>query len=176
MTARAGPGRSRAGVIEVSEGDRGRTRQPWNRRVKGRRRRGDDAPSDTTGRDPVIGKESSPQPPCRKARGSFSSGAGNPSETRGTGRPPLFRSRRNRSETRGTARPPPGRPQPHLNKPHIHHKAPHLNRARHSPCLPSGGGVGGPYAPTAARPRDGAWPYGALPVSRDHRGCLRVTG
>lgn len=31
-----------------------------------------------------------------------------------------------------------GRPQPHLNTPHHNHKAPHLNRANHSPCLPSG--------------------------------------
>ena len=31
-----------------------------------------------------------------------------------------------------------GRPQPHLNTPHIQHSAPHLNRAHHSPCLPSG--------------------------------------
>ena len=31
-----------------------------------------------------------------------------------------------------------GRPQPHLNTPHHNHKAPHLNRANHSPCLPGG--------------------------------------
>lgn len=33
---------------------------------------------------------------------------------------------------------------PHLNTPHIQHNAPHLNRARHSPCLPSGRGSQAP--------------------------------
>ena len=105
--------------------------------MKGRRRRGDGAPSDTTGRDPVISKEPTPQPSCRKARGVFLRARRNPSETRGTAWPP----------SPGPGEPvggpsdgaaASGRPQPHLNTPHRNHKAPHLNRANHSPCLPSG--------------------------------------
>ena len=87
-------------------GDRGRARQPRNRRVKGRRRRGDGAPSDTTGRDPVISKEPTPQPPRRKARGLFTGAeepVGDPWDRVATS----FRVPGNRSGTRGTGRPPP---------------------------------------------------------------------
>ena len=108
--------------------------------MKGRRRRGDDAPSDTAGRDPAIGKESAPHPSCLTARGGFFLGRG------GTRRRPAGRDGHLFSD--------PGEPvgdpwdgaaasrqtSPHLNTPHIQHNAPHLNGAKHSPCLPSGRG------------------------------------
>ena len=61
-----------------------------------------------------------------------------------------------------------GRPQPHLNTPHHNHKAPHLNRTNHSPCLPSGEGL-------RAAGRDAPGERSA-PGRVGHLGCLGCLG
>ena len=110
--------------------------------MKGRRRRGDGAPSDTTGRDPVISREPTPQPPRRKARGLFT-GAEEPAGDPGDRVATPFRVPGEPVGDPRNGAAASGRPQPHLNTPHHSHKAPHPNRANHSPCLPGGEGSPG---------------------------------
>ena len=69
-----------------------------------------------------------------------------------------------------------GRPQPHLNTPHHNHKAPHLNRANHSPCLPSG--ERSPVGRDAPGERSAPGRVGHLgyPAASGERGASGISG